>query len=207
MARAGKWKLGLGIGCGLIMLLVVAVLGTATWYAGRVNEEYKEVRDSEEALLLATEKDGGYRPPAQGIPAPERIEVFLAVREELESWRRTMATASEEFGADREKQRAGGIGDFLKLVNTGSDLMPVYAGFWTARNEALRIHAMGPGEYRYIYRLVYSTWLELDRPAINREVFSRDQLTAAFEPFRDRLTAVFDPQVDPVELIFQLDPK
>ncbi len=207
MARAGKWKLGLGIGSGLILLVVVGVLGTATWYAGRINEEYKEVRDSEEALLLATEKDEGYRPPAGGIPAPERIEVFLAVREELVSWRRTMATASEEFGADREKQRAGGVRDFLKLVNTGSDLMPVYAGFWTARNEALLAHGMGPGEYRYFYRLIYETWLGVGRPAVSQDVFPADKLNAAFEPYRDRITAVFASQVDLVELIFQMDLK
>jgi hypothetical protein len=202
-----KWKLGLGIGCGLAMLVVVGVLGVANWYSGRINQEYKEVRDSEMALLAATEGDEGFRPPHGGIPASDRIEVFLAVRKDLVPWRRTMASASGQFATDRERQRAGGIKDLLRVVNTGSDLMPVYAGFWVARNEALLKHGMGPGEYSYIYRLVYRTGLEPDRPAVASRDFPDQALTDALDPYRGRLLAAFDAEVDPVELIFQGDQK
>jgi len=202
-----KWKLGLGIGCGLVMLVVVGVLGVANWYSGRINQEYKEVRDSELALLAATQGDQGFRPQHGSIPAPDRIEVFLAVRDDLASWRRTMASASGQFATDRERQRAGGIKDLLRVVNTGSDLMPVYAGFWIARNEALLEHGMGPGEYSYIYRLVYRTWLEADRPAVASRDYPDQALTDALDPYRGRLLAAFDAEVDPVELIFQGDQK
>ncbi|MCK9996311.1 MAG: hypothetical protein KAH56_08540 [Candidatus Krumholzibacteria bacterium] len=203
MVMGRKWKLGLGIGCGLMLLIVVGFLGVGTWYAGQINQEYKEVTDSEKALLAATEGDLGFTPPLGGIPGPERIEVFLAVREDLDSWRRTMATASSQFADDQERQRAGGLKDLVKLLNTGSDLMPIYAGFWTARNEALLAHEMGPGEYGYIYRLVYQTWLELERPDESATIFPSTALGEAFEPYRDRLVATFDAAVNPVELIFQ----
>jgi len=203
MAKPGKRKLGLMIGCGLMLLVVVGLFGVANWYSGRINQEYKEVRDSEKALLAATEGDGGFRPPIGGIPAPERIEVFLAVREDLDSWLRTMATAIVKMAADRERQRDGGPKDLVRLVNTGSDLMPIFAGFWTARNEALLAHDMGPGEYVYIYRLVYHTWLDFGRPAGSATDFPTAALSAALEPYRDRFTAAFDSDVHPVELIFQ----
>ena len=189
MAMGRKWKMGLGIGCGAMLLIVVGILGMGTWYAGRINEEYKEVTNSEKALFAATEGDRGFMQPPGSIPSPDRIEVFLAVREDLDSWRGTMATASRQFAVDQDHQRAGGLKDLLKLFNTGSDLMPTYAGFWTARNESLLAHEMGPGEYAYIYRLVYHT----------------GALDVDFDPFRDRLAAAFDPEVDPVELIFQKD--
>ncbi len=189
MAMGRKWKMGLGIGCGAMLLIVVGILGMGTWYAGRINEEYKEVTNSEKVLLAATEGDRRYVPPPGGIPSPDRIEVFLAVREDLDSWRGTMATASRQFAVDQDRQHAGGLKDLLKLFNTGSDLMPTYAGFWTARNESLLAHDMGPGEYAYIYRLVHHT-VALD---------------PAFDPYRDRLHAAFDAEVDPVELIFQKD--
>jgi hypothetical protein len=189
MAMGRKWKMGLGIGCGAMLLIVVGILGMGTWYAGRINEEYKEVKDSEKALLAATEGDRGYMPPPGGVPSPDRIEIFLAVREDLDSWRGTMATASRQFAVDQDRQRSGGLKDVLKLFNTGSDLMPTYAGFWTARNESLLAHEMGPGEYAYIYMLVYHA----------------GPLDPAFDPYRDRLAAAFDAEVDPVELIFQKD--
>lgn len=202
-----KWKRGLGIGCGLLALVVVGVLGVGTWYAGRINQEYKEVRDSEKTLLAATEKGEEFRPPPGGIPAPERIEVFLKVREDLVPWRRTMASASGQFAVDRQRQRTGGVKDLLRVVNTGSDLMPVYAGFWVARNEALLEHGMGPGEYTYIYRLVYMTWLQPNRPALVDKDYPDQALNDAFEPYRERLLAGHESTIELVELIFQKDKK
>lgn len=202
MAMGGIKKLGLGIGCGFALLIVVGFFGVANWYSGRINQEYKEVTDSEKALLAATEGDEGYSPPSGGIPAAERIEVFLAVREDLDSWRGTMATAIVKMATDGERQRVGGPKDLVRVVNTGSDLMPIFAGFWTARNEALLAHEMGPGEYSYIFRLVYHTWLDFDDPTVSGMDYSTGALTAALEPYRDRFTVAFDPDVHPVELIF-----
>lgn len=203
LARVGKWKLGLYIGCGLALLIVLGVLGAATWYSGRINEEYKEVRDSEKALRAVTEGEQGFRPPPGGIPTSERLETFLVVREELTEWRRIMATASEEFAADRQRQRSGGLGDLLNLFNTGSDLMPTYAGFWIARNEALLDRGMGPGEYSYIYRLVYRSWLGLSRSPAIAEDYPTAALANSLGPYRDRFALAYDASVDPVELIFQ----
>jgi hypothetical protein len=203
MFGVGKWKLGLTLGCGLALLIVLGIMGVLTWYSGRINEEYREVRESEKALLVATEQDKGFRPPPDGIPAPERLETFLAVREDLTAWRRIMAAASAKFAADRRRQQSGGLKDLVNLVNTGSDLMPTYAGFWIARNEALLAQGMGPGEYSFIYRMVYGAWLGLSRPPAGRVGYQAEALARALEPYRDRCIQVFDATVDPVELIFQ----
>lgn len=205
MTKSGKWKWGLGIGCGLAILVFVGAVGVATWYATSINAEYKEVRDSEERLIAATEGQEGYRPPSGGVPAPERVEVFLAVREDLKPWLMNLVEANEQFMADREKQKTGGVKDFLKLFGTGSDLMPVYAGFWTARNEALLEHGMGPGEFVYIYRLVYQTWLGLEREGSPAEGYPSEALTASLEPYRARLLEAFVPEVGILEQIFQKD--
>lgn len=205
MAGMGKWKLGLGIGCGVLLLVVVGILGVATWYATRINAEYKEVADSETALLAATQSGKEYRPPEGGIPPVERIEVFLEVREELNSWRRTMASGSAQFVADRQSQQTGGVKDMVKLITTGSDLMPLYAGFWIARNESLMAHGMGPDEYSYIFKLVYHTWLDLGREGVRQERYPKDALTEVLEPYGDQLRATYDNDVAVLELIFQKD--
>jgi len=203
MTKAGKLKLGLLIGSGIVVLAIVGFMGVATWYAGRINAEYKEVAESEKILREAIEGEQGFRPPAGAIPSADRMAVFLAVREDLASWRRTMDTAITEFTADQEKQREGGLFDLLKLVNTGSDLMPLYAGFWIARNQTLLAHEMGPGEYEYIYRLVYQTWLELNRPAVSKNDYPAGELDEALSPYSERLIRAFDADTDPLELIFK----
>jgi hypothetical protein len=205
MTKAGKWKWGLGIGCGLAVLLFVGAVGVATWYATSINAEYKAVRDSEERLIAATEGPGGYSAPQGGIPAPARIEIFLDVRRDLQPWLANLAAANEQFLADREKQKTGGVKEFVKLFGTGSDLMPVYAGFWTARNEALLEHGMGPGEYVYIYSLVYRTWLGLGRRGSPAEAYPTGTLSAALEPYRARLLEAHVPEVELLELIFEKD--
>lgn len=203
MARMGKWKTGLTIGCGLALLIVLGILGAATWYSGRINKEYKEVRESEKALLAATEGELGFRPPPGAIPTTERLESFLKVREEMAEWRRIMASASREFAADRQLQQSGGLKDLINLVNTGSDLMPTYAGFWIARNEALLGQGMGPGEYTFIYGLVYHNWLGLSRSTAVAQDYPADTLDDFLGPYRDRFVRAYDASVDPVELIFQ----
>jgi hypothetical protein len=205
MTRAGKWKWGLGIGCGLAVLVFVGVVGVTTWYSTRINAEYKNVRDTEERLISATEGEDGYRPPPGGIPDQQRIETFLAVRQDLAPWLETLAESNEQFVADQEKQQAGGLLDSVKLFLTGSDLMPVYAGFWTARNEALLKHGMGPGEFVYIYKLAYDTWLGLERDGGPADDYPSDTLAEALEPYRDRLVAAFVPGVGIMEQIFQKD--
>jgi hypothetical protein len=66
---------------------------------------------------------------------------------------------------------------------------------------------MGPGEYAYIYRLVYSSWRQPAGPANADRAYNAEALQSVLEPYEERLLAGFDPTVDPVELIFQNHPE
>jgi hypothetical protein len=156
-----KWsvKQGLGVGCAVLLVCLLAVVGGGTWYAVQLNKDYKAVDRSEQAMITATDSLGAFIPPREIVPAPERLELFTAVREDLTEWRANLARASGNFAAE---QAAGGNGSFrrfLRVLSSGSELAPVYADFWEARNKALQKRGLGPEEYIYLYCLVFYSWL------------------------------------------------
>ena len=48
-----RWTRGCGIGCAVLVLLVVALAGGGLWYARKMESQFDVVRESEEALLVA----------------------------------------------------------------------------------------------------------------------------------------------------------
>ena len=161
MTLGRRTKLGLGIGCGAVALIFLLVIGGGIFFARQMADQYRGVHDSEADLLAATGEVVAWRAPLRGVPTTERLDAFLAVRTDLSEWRTRLTGAVETFLASR---RAGGSGPFhwWRLFRAGSDLAPVYAGFWTARNEALLARRMNPAEYIYLYVLAY--YADLGRP-------------------------------------------
>ena len=208
MGMGKNFKLIAGGGCALLVLAVIAVLGSATWYAAQFSKEYKAVKRSETALVEATTGFDDWVPPVEGVTA-DRLEAFLAVRENLATDRAGLARATAEFdAADR---------GWWSRLSSGADLVPVYAAFWDARNKALLDREMGPLEYIFIYRLVYYGWLGKD-PAVGVEGSDFDpgaaswlspwvdaipvETAALLETRKDRLESVWLAQTNPLELIF-----
>lgn len=218
MAVSGK-KLA-GIGCGVLILGAVAVAGGLTWYSTQLSREYKKVQASEKELVTATALPGAWEPPVGGAPETARLEAFAGVREELAGWRERLAAENRAFASRRG-------GNWFLRAGDASDLARVLAGFWLARNEALRAVGMGPGEYEWLYGLVYHGWLGHDaaagrqaggegddqaaRRADDGRFERRRELwrggvgpdaAARLEPLRERLAAGWTQETNPVELIF-----
>jgi hypothetical protein len=208
MGWGRKVKLAAGGGCALLVLAVIAVLGSATWYAAQFSKEYRAVQESEAALVEATHDFDSWGPPPEGVDAV-RFEKFLAVREALAPDRAALAAATAAF-------EAGGRGLWSRLSG-GADLVPAYAAFWSARNGALLERGIGPLEYVFTYRLAYYGFLGRDPLAgAETEVFDPGDASwlspwvdpipeptrALLESRRGRLEATWDPDVNPLELIF-----
>jgi hypothetical protein len=139
----------------------------------------------------------------------------------MAEWRLRLTTENRRFAA--------GEGRWWRRADAASDLAQVLTGFWVARNEALMGAAMSPGEYAWLYGLVYYGWLDHD-PAAGRQPASAPggagvgtddsrfekwrrqwqdgvagEAAAQLEPLRDRLTAGWAEDTNPVELIFIAD--
>lgn len=156
-----KGKLIAMWGCGLVLLVIVAVVGSGTWYAYRMTRDFGDVKDGEDALIAATGPAEDFVPAGTGLPTPGRMEDFLSVREGLAEWRSGLERAVSQFQAAQEREQSG-VMRFLRTLRAGTDLAPVYAGFWEKRNALLFERSLGPGEYAYLYRLTSYVWLGRD---------------------------------------------
>lgn len=218
MAVSGK-KLA-GIGCGVLVVGAMAAAGGLTWYSTQLSREYRKVKASEEVLVAATAPADAWTPPPGGVPDPARVESFAGVRESLAEWRLRLADEDRAFAGRRG-------GNWFLRAGDASELARVMAGFWLARNEALQEAGMGPGEYEWLYGLVYHGWLGHDAAAGRQTSGDADGAAAAgvddgrferrrqqwnggiapeaagvLEPLRARLEAGWTEETNPVELIF-----
>jgi hypothetical protein len=191
-------------------------MGAATWYARGINREYKAVQQSETELLAAA-RDFPFTPPADLTPTADRLDAFLVVRDSLAGRRLTLEAAASDFADARERNRGRGVKGFWGLLGSGTDLAPVYASYWQARNHALLAVRMSPAEYIWLYSLVYYEWLGRDpgegRAAHQSGAPVRTHIegdlpaaaTTLLAARRLSLEAAYSPALNPVELIFASD--
>ncbi len=212
-------------GCGLVTLILVAIAGAGTWYAANMTKDFNQVKASEEALVAAVASQGTYKMDLVHPPAPERIEAFLEVRRGLEEWALNLERSVAEFKAARDEDTGGPWG-FFKSLRAGTELAPVYAGFWQKRNELLLEQQMGPEEYAFLYRLIFQTWLghdpqdgeetptgttlatgknevhTLTSPPVLKWAGDPGDLAETLAPFRHALAKTYRPVLNPLEFLF-----
>ncbi len=144
---------GCGIGCGVVAVLFLALVGGGAWFARQMGREYKTVEQTEQALFLAQGGLEAWTPPPGLVPPAGRLEIFAAARDSTAEWRGKLAGDIARFQAEHEQGR--GVGKVWRSVRAGSDLGLTYARYWTARNRALTNLGMGPAEYAWYFDLVY----------------------------------------------------
>jgi hypothetical protein len=154
-----KWIVGCSIGCGALILLMVA-LSVGTYYT--IREVVEDVKESEAAMEALTERYGrvsDFTPDADGVIEPTRMETFLRARDVMMPFQTDL---SESLGVLADAQESGedaSSGSFLEKMQAGLNLVPGIFAFHAHRSEALLEAGMGLGEYRYIYAMSYYSWL------------------------------------------------
>lgn len=182
MASTGKkWAIGCGVGCGL-MLLVTLMVGGGLFMAVRgVMKEADTIEESYETLEADYGQAEDYTPTVSGAIPPERMEIFLAVRE-------AMAEPSEKFANiiyildddDGVEVEASGY----EKLKAGLSLIPSMMGYLKTRNETLLEYGMGNGEYTYIYSLAFFGYLDkevADGPSVKLTGEDRGDSGFSFE--------------------------
>lgn len=143
---ARNWLIGCGIGCGLLVVLA-AGLGTAGFFG--VKKFIKRAEGLEAASDSLAARYGAaedWVPPADGSLDPSRVEAFLEAR-------RLMAAEREQ--ASRTFATLDGKGGMTGKVAAGVNFVPHILALIEARDRALLQVGMGPGEYRYLYGVVF----------------------------------------------------
>jgi hypothetical protein len=156
-----KWLIGCGIGCGVIILILIALGITGYMFFKNIADEFK---DYDVLMTTLTERYGSikdFTPNPDGTINPERVEAFLAVRkafgpvrEKLETSFKTLQDRVGQSGIEVKKPK-----NIFQMIKTGVGLIPQVAEFMKSRNQALLDAGMGMGEYYYIYSISYYSWL------------------------------------------------
>ena len=82
MSDAGqKWLVGCGVGCGLVVLVVVALFAGSFFFLKGSVDRFDEVVEQRTALEERFGEPESFVPAPDGAIPPERMETFLAVRD------------------------------------------------------------------------------------------------------------------------------
>lgn len=172
--KPNKWLLGCGIGCGALLLILVVVFGAAFFYLRSTFHGIGVAAESQEALVEAGGEIHDYIPAADGAIPPDRMEIFLGVRESIVEQQARLEAVFQKFPPDGVEE---GEGSFLKaftVVEALADMISPIGEYVATRNEALIQADMGLGEYFYIYSLAYYSFLDHspeDGPVVTRKCY------------------------------------
>jgi hypothetical protein len=178
MAGGGtnRWLLGCGIGCGALILLGLLLAGGGYFFVRQQFGGIMEAEKSWERLVETYGEIEDYTPPADGIVPPERLELFLAVRDSLREGWGALVVALASFPTEAELEGKKDIRKVFEVIRSAGRLVAPIAGYVDRRNGLLLEAGMGPGEYTYLYCLCYHSFLGRapdDGPVIHDD--DRDQ--------------------------------
>jgi hypothetical protein len=156
-----KWLIGCGIGCSVILLIVVILIASGYFFIKNIVDEFKDTEAMTEVLTERFGRIPDFCPDPEGSIRPERIEAFLSARDAFAPAREKVARSMEALSQkkDMDDIEVGKPKSVFTMVRLGFGIIPQTAEFIRTRNEALLEAGMGLGEYYYIYAVAYYSWL------------------------------------------------
>jgi hypothetical protein len=154
-----KWLVGCGISLGVVVLLVLVLVVGGIGYFRGVISDLEESGQSQTVLDAQLGAMSDYTPPLDGAVPPDRLGLFLTVREQLQPWHDTMTGHLSDFPPADEGPATLGPMQQLGVVTGMGGFFDDLGDYLRQRNETLLEHEMGLGEYFYIHTLVYHWWL------------------------------------------------
>jgi len=181
-----KWLLGCGIGCGAFILLVAAGLIGGSLV---MLKPFKSAIKTREALDERHGPQEQYTPALDGAVAPDRIETFLRVREQLMAFCDDFANVDrsiermDELEQDASKKEV--LSEVFNVSKAVFGMGPLMGEYFGARNSALFDADMGRGEYAYIYVVAYRDSLQ---SSVNQP--SKRSRRALIQMLRNQLASI-----------------
>ena len=157
-----KWLLGLGIGCGGAAVIVIVLFVVGYLFVRNATQGF---RASDELMKSLEAKHGraeDYCPDPGGAVAAERLEIFLAAREDARPARAALEASLKTLTEYEKEKHAGGESskNVFQALKVGVGMIPQMSDFMRIRAQALLDRGMGEGEYYYIYVVAYHAWLK-----------------------------------------------
>ncbi len=159
--KSTKVLKGCGYGCGALTIIVILVAAGSYFFVKSKVDSLEEL----ETELTNLEKEHGtiynYSPELDGSIKPERIEIFLSLRDTLVPVKEVLLKSINEVTADVEiLEEDESFWNIFDLIGSGFGVIPDLLNYYKKRNELLLKNKMGLGEYYYIYSMAYYSWLK-----------------------------------------------
>lgn len=157
--KLSKWLMGCGIGCAVVLILVIGFCAVGVRFMSQQFKEVGAAARSQEELLERLGDVEEFVPAADGSVPTDRMEVFFTVREKLLAPQKRVEAVLADFPPDELLQEEKSIRTVFDGVRSIVGLINPIMAYVDARNQALLEAEMGLGEYVYIYSLAYYSWL------------------------------------------------
>ena len=155
-SSAKKWLKGCGIGCGVLVVLVILGTVGGSFFVLR---PFRAAVKTREILDERFGDQADYQPAADGAILDERMKAFLVVRVALMEHCGEFAETDQQLARlddlEDDASRKEVFGAVFILSRTMMGMGSVMGEFFAARNSALLDAGMGRGEYTYIYLLAF----------------------------------------------------
>ncbi len=156
-SKVPRWLMGCGIGCGVVVVLVLAAMTVGAVSFNRMLGDVDRATEMRAEIEERFDTPENFTPAADGAVPPDRLERFLQVRQALDPmcsrFKNTIGRIEELDSSDE----APGIGDIFGVLSGALSFPKLMTNYMGARNQALLDAEMGLGEYTYIYVMAYST--------------------------------------------------
>lgn len=162
MGAGRNWLLGCGIGCGVVLLVIVLVAGGSFYVLRDTIRGFRQIEESQSTLVEAHGRIDDFRPRADGRIPPDRMAAFLAVRDTTAATRDELTRALNVDMPALQDEGKGGVAKLLQGLKAGVGFTGAVADYLRERGAAMLAQEMGLGEYLYTYSLVYYVWLGKD---------------------------------------------
>lgn len=160
-STASKWLIGCGIGCGVVIIILILAGVGGYLFIKNIIDGFEETEAIMDTLTERFGRMSDFCPDPDGSVRAEQLEIFLAVRDSTaqarESLERAMSILSDMDSRDQSGEES--FPHVLTKIKTGIELVPLMAEFIRSRTQALLDEEMGMGEYYYLYVIVYYSWL------------------------------------------------
>lgn len=161
-SRNQKGRSGCLYGCAGLLLVVMLGLTAGYFYFRDRIGGVVEVENISNELTEKFGEAGDFTPGADGSIKPERIEIFLKIRDSLYNYRAAASSALTDISQAVAEDKAGedkSIAEVFSIITSGLDLMPDIITYIKTKYRLQIENKMSRGEYIYIYTLAYYNYL------------------------------------------------
>jgi len=159
--KKSKWLVGCGIGCAVIIAILIILSITGYFFFKNKFEPLKQAKVSMEELKEAYGEIEDYCPNPTGNISKEKIGAFIKVRESLkEASSQLGETFDSLIRQSKKAEEDKSFKNVMKIIGKSFGLIPKIGSFFEKRNKALLKQKMGFGEYTYLYVISYYSWLD-----------------------------------------------